>query len=64
MSKIRVDESMIHGPAAPAFREVEVEFKRNFAPIYATIGTKLTTPDEVRRILSSKGNDKVKYLVN
>lgn len=31
LSKIRVDESMIHGPAAPAFREVEVEFKRNFA---------------------------------
>jgi CubicO group peptidase (beta-lactamase class C family) len=30
-SKIKVDETLIHGSVSPAFKEVEAEFKRNFA---------------------------------
>ena len=31
MSRIKVDETMIHGLASPEFKEVEAEFKRNFS---------------------------------
>ena len=31
MSKIKVDETMIHGLVSPEFKEVEAEFKRNFS---------------------------------
>ena len=33
MSKIKVDETMIHGLVSPEFKEIEAEFKETFQSV-------------------------------